>query len=158
MKRSTLVVSTVAIVALVTTEVAATSPRYAGGGGTVVDDVTGLEWQQAETTATAVAWKDALAHCQSLEARGQTDWRLPNVIELASIVDERKIAAPAINLVYFPGVTARAGYWTSTTARTAPSSAYVIYFNDQDNTVGRGGVGVVGKTSPMLALCVRGGI
>ena len=124
---------------------------------TVTDRATGLVWQQTPSVSSTLQWHEALAHCEGLDYAGQTDWRLPNVLELATIVDEKKVPAPAINTHFFETLPTHAGYWTSTTARTIDSSAYGIYFNDQDNTFGRGGVTMVSKTSLMLVLCVRTG-
>jgi hypothetical protein len=138
----------------------ATLPRYTvsemGGQRVVEDGATMLVWQQ-QSISGITNWKEALAHCENLGWAGQTDWRLPDVVELSTIVDEKKTQAPAINTVFFAGFEAGSGYWTSTTARQSPSSAYVLYFNEQNATVGRGGTGAVLKTASARALCVRGG-
>lgn len=138
-----------------------TLPRYsvkiAGGESEVSDGVTGLTWQQRSDLTAGVSWEAALQHCEDLQYAGREDWRLPNVSELLSLVDEKKQEPPAINTVYFDGIQTSNGFWTSTTSRTISSAAYVVYFNDQNNTVGRGGVSSVGKTSKMFVLCVRGG-
>ena len=85
--------------------------------GTVTDNGTGLMWQQA-TTPDNYTWEQALAYCENLEFANYTDWRLPTVKELASIVDTTRVS-PAINTTYFPD-TATYSYWTSTT--------YAFYF------------------------------
>jgi Protein of unknown function (DUF1566) len=138
-----------------------TVPRYSvetvADENMVSDAVTGLVWQQQSTSvAGGLDWKAALAHCEELEFAQETDWRLPAVTEITSIVDEKKNAAPAINTIYFADFNPAAGYWVSTTSRTSASSAYAVYFNDQNNTVGRGGVSAVSKTSKLMVLCVRG--
>ena len=73
----------------------ATNPRYDIEGTTeepvVTDHVTGLQWQQNTTFEGGGAdWKDALAHCEGLSYAGNDDWRLPDVTELMSIVDDKK--------------------------------------------------------------------
>ena len=148
------------VLALVSTTAVATMPRYRietiGEESTVSDDIVGLMWQQQSTAAGGgLDWKDALAHCEELEFAGHEDWRLPGVVELSSIVDEKRTAAPAINTVYFADFNPGSGYWTSTTSRASMSSAYAIYFNEQNSTVGSGGVSAVSKTSNMMVLCVR---
>jgi len=138
----------------------ATVPRYVVGGvgdqRIVSDGVTGLVWQQ-QSTSDPTDWADALAHCENLSFAGHDDWRMPSVVELSTIVDEKKTQAPAINTTFFVGFEGTVGFWASTTARQSPSSAYVLYFNEMNATVGRGGTGVVLKTSNARALCVRGG-
>ena len=125
------------------------------GEPTVRDDLTGLEWQQVASTDGPLDWKSALAHCEGLSYGGNDDWHLPSVNELSSIVDEKKAEAPAINTTYFVGFEPATGYWTATTSRISGTAAYVVYFNDQNSTVGRGGVSTVSKTANHHPLCVR---
>ena len=144
---------------LVSSVCLAIDPRYNIDGTTeepiVTDHITGLGWQP-NTTIGSVDWKDALAYCEGLSYGGADDWRLPDVTELISIVDEKREEAPAINPVYFPGFDDEGGHWTSTTSRKTGTSAYVVYFDDQGSTVSRGGVSSVSKTGEALVLCVRG--
>ena len=46
-------------------------------------------------------WEEALSYCENLTLGGYEDWRLPNRIELQSIVDYGT-SGPAINTDYFP--------------------------------------------------------
>jgi hypothetical protein len=55
------------------------------GDGTVSDLCTGLMWQK--TMPGQYVWQDALKYCENLSLAGYTDWRLPNIKELQSIVD-----------------------------------------------------------------------
>jgi len=82
------------------------------GDGTVTDTSTGLMWQQAGSS-NVMTWEQALAYCEGLNLGGDTDWRLPTIKELRSIVDHSRYN-PAINNTYFP-VTAASWYWSSTT-------------------------------------------
>jgi hypothetical protein len=66
--------------------------------GTVTDNCTGLTWQQA-TAAGTYTWAEALQYCENLGLGGETDWRLPNVRELQSIVDYGRYS-PAIDPVF----------------------------------------------------------
>jgi hypothetical protein len=144
---------------LVSSVCLAIDPRYNIDGTTeepiVTDHVTGLQWQQ-NTTIGSLDWKDALAYCEGLSYGGTNGWRLPDVTELISIVDEKREEAPAINPVYFPGFDDEGGHWTSTTSRITGTSAYVVYFGEQASPVGRGGMSAVAKTGEALVLCVRG--
>ncbi len=144
---------------LVATAALATVPRYAvetaGTESTVQDAVTGLEWLQHESRGAA-NWQAALAHCDGLSYAGKDDWRLPDAMEISTLVDEKKaITGPSINTVYFTDFDDSIGYWTSTTYPTNPTSAYILFFNDQDSTVGRGGLGSRRKDETGLVLCVR---
>ncbi len=54
--------------------------------GTISDQATGLMWQTADD-GVARDWEEALAYAEALELGGYSDWRLPNIKELQSIVD-----------------------------------------------------------------------
>ncbi|UUX91981.1 Lcl C-terminal domain-containing protein [Methanoplanus endosymbiosus] len=59
------------------------------GDGTVTDSATGLMWSQSDS-GSGMNWEDALAWVQTKNTEnylGYSDWRLPNVKELQSIVD-----------------------------------------------------------------------
>ncbi len=81
------------------------------GDGTVSDQGTGLMWQQAGPAQT-MDWQEALAYCENLELAGYSDWRLPNVNELQSLVDYTRYG-PSIDTDFFPAAVA-ASYRTST--------------------------------------------
>lgn len=56
------------------------------GDGTISDDATGLMWMQLDSEDT-FDWENALEYAENSEYAGHTDWRVPNVKELQSIVD-----------------------------------------------------------------------
>jgi len=73
------------------------------GADVVVDRATGLEWQ-ADASSTDMDWQDALEYCEFGAGAGvaeSTDWRLPNVNELRSLLNYDK-HGPATD---FPGIT-----------------------------------------------------
>ena len=95
------------------------------GDRTVSDTATGLMWQKDDATSTN--WPDAVARCESATTGTHTDWRLPHVKELQSIVDYTRSPATtesaAIDIRFFEassfvnenGVTDWGDYWSSTT-------------------------------------------
>ena len=96
--------------------------RFVTQEGEVTDTLTGLIWRrcsegQSWTGSTCAGseayftWPGALERAQ-LAAAGGVPWRLPNVKELASLVDENRIV-PAIDIDAFPGAPA-VWFWTST--------------------------------------------
>ena len=95
------------------------------GDGTVTDNDTNLMWIQkkADTTMT---WKDALAYCENLTFAGHSDWRLPNIKELISIVDYNAYV-PAIDTTFFPDMES-SYYWTSTTYTFNTDEAWILNF------------------------------
>jgi len=64
------------------------------GDGTVTDTCTGLMWQK-QTAPAPYNWESALRYCEGLELAGYTDWRLPNIRELHSIVDYGRLGPAA---------------------------------------------------------------
>lgn len=81
------------------------------GDGTVTDNVTALVWQQS-VPSTQYTQPEAAMYCAGLNLGGYTDWRLPSVIELLSIVD-RSTYAPSINAAAFPNTPSQ-WFWSST--------------------------------------------
>ncbi len=62
------------------------APHYRGNGdGTVSDLNTGLMWQQ--DPGRKVSWDDAVAGAARFSLGGYTDWRLPTIKELYSLID-----------------------------------------------------------------------
>jgi hypothetical protein len=53
--------------------------------GTVIDKATGLMWQSADD-GTRRNWQDSLAYAENAKIAGYSDWRMPNIKELQSIV------------------------------------------------------------------------
>lgn len=71
------------------------------GNGTVTDHVTGLMWQQ--DPGAKMTWREAVAYVDTCQLAGYTDWRLPTIKELYSLMDfsgETK-HKPYINSDYF---------------------------------------------------------
>ncbi len=72
------------------------APTYTDNGdSTVTDDITGVMWQQsADTSGDGVVDVDdkysqsgAEAYCQSLELAGYSDWELPDIKTMYSLID-----------------------------------------------------------------------
>ena len=118
------------------------------GDGTVTDVNTGLVWEKLSDDGTVhdkdnlYTWANAFtAHVATLNAMsfaGRTDWRLPNVRELQSILDYQTTnpaVASAFNNNCSPACqattcscTVSGNYWSSTTSVSGPSSAWFVGF------------------------------
>ena len=94
------------------------------GDNTVSDSATGLMWQQDDTTSTD--WEDAISQCEAATTAGHSDWRLPNIKELQSILDYSRspdthnsaAIDPVFNATSFTneeGYQDWGSYWSSTT-------------------------------------------
>jgi hypothetical protein len=96
------------------------------GDGTVTDPSTGLMWQQSSASETKT-WASALSYCEDLDLADYTDWRLPNIKELFSIVDFTRWH-PVIDTVHFPD-TQSSRYWSSTIDAYDTVYAWYMDFN-----------------------------
>lgn len=124
---------------------AQTTPSYTdNGNGTITDNVTSLMWQKQDD-GTAWAWADALTYCEGLTLGGHSDWRLPNIKELSSLVDDTR-HSPAIDPIFTS--TQLSNYWSSTTYASNLSVALLVAFQD-------GNVSYGNKTSGFYVRCVR---
>ncbi|EGV20378.1 Lcl C-terminal domain-containing protein [Thiocapsa marina] len=98
------------------------------GDGTVTDRNNELMWSQYDSDA-GVDWRDALAYAVEKNAAGYlgySDWRLPNVKELQSIVDYSG-SYPAIDTDYFNITDVDSYFWSSTSAYFSPAEPGFYY-------------------------------
>ncbi len=98
------------------------------GDSTITDLHNGLMWQQTEG-GVMPSWGNALSYCAGLGLAGHSDWRLPNIKELTSIVDYA-----TLNTTYFPNAVVLA-YWSSTTNAEWTNAAWQIYFIDGSSSI-----------------------
>ncbi len=132
--------------------IAASTPasRFADhGDGTVTDNATGLMWKKCsegqsyngatrgcDGTAATYSWQQALQKATAINAgggfSGQSDWRLPNVKELSSIV-EHQCAYPTINQEVFPA-TPSVWFWSSSPVASNSNYAWDVSFSEGNVT------------------------
>ena len=130
-------------------------------GTTVTDTRTGLMWKQClegyggTNCGTTVSdsqnrftWANALAHAEGHTFAGHSDWRLPNLKELRSLVEECRIQ-PAINDAVFPN-TPPSVVWSGSPLAGNPSGAWYVGFNG-------GSASYSNRNGDNLVRLVRGG-
>ena len=80
----------------------------------VTDDLTGLMWARNGNLTDARIWNDAIDYANGLALCGYTDWLLPNIIELESLLNANETnQASRLNAQGFLNVQPT-GYWSST--------------------------------------------
>jgi len=127
--------------------------------GTVTDAETGMMWAKCAQGSSGAGcsvgvwqilnWGAALQAAESSELAGYTDWRLPNIKELHSIV-ELRCGNPAVNLAVFPS-TPETEFWSSSPSTFDSSAAWALQF-----IIG-GSVGTYLRNELHAVRLVRGG-
>ncbi len=141
-------------------QTAPTSRFTVNGDGSVTDKQTGLIWAQcrqglsgsactAIDGATMYAWSAALEINRPTSAPSSpTDWRLPNIKELVSLV-ETACFSPAINETVFPN-TGAGFFWSASPSADYAGDAWGVGFSNGFTTFGDRG-------SEQAVRLVRGG-
>jgi hypothetical protein len=143
------------------------TPRFLeNGDGTVTDNLTGLIWLKDagcaiffpgdSTGQNARNWSSAITAANSLtdgfcglsDSSSPSDWRLPNVKELNSLIDYGRynFALPSVH----PFINVKSMYWSSTTNANSASFAWLV-------SALFGSVQGYGKASIFYVWPVRGG-
>jgi len=129
--------------------------------GSIVDTETGLMWRAClegvagkacdEGAPLALTWAEALIYVPTFNSgggfAGYTDWRLPNIRELSTLV-ELQCAGPAINLAVFPNATST-DVWSSSPAHFHTHYSWHVDFATGAFTYGE-------RTKPKAVRLVRG--
>jgi Protein of unknown function (DUF1566) len=109
------------------------SPRFVVGTGAtaacVTDNLTGLMWVGAPSVSVDT-WANALTSANDLTLCGFSDWRLPNINELESLVNsEVANQAAFLNAQGFSSVQA-SSYWSSSSYTDFAGGAWVLYMTN----------------------------
>ena len=125
------------------------------GDGTVTDGSTGLMWKRcpeglsgsdcSEGTVNKYTWQAALQQAATTELAGYTDWRVPNIKELTSLVEPR-CYFPAIDITAFPNTPWNNWFWSASS--NAEYDAWSVLFSYGLN-------GIVDKNYYADAVAVR---
>ena len=127
---------------------AVTGNRFHVDGDVVHDALPGLTWSRKTTVAKRCDWKAAKAACEAVTLGGFTDWRMPTIRELLTLVDYER-HSPAIDTSVFECESA--WYWASTPYAPAPAEyAWGVSFSF-------GYAGCNGRDGYGFVRAVRGG-
>ncbi len=127
-------------------------------GDIVIDNKTAFMWQNAEFTGKKT-WQEAIDHCKNLVFAGYSDWRLPNVNELRTIMPKDSDEILFENL---SPISLDSGHaWSSTTADETHARYNLNFWDlesDRDSLI----MMYEGQTKDqnddtMLNRCIRGG-
>ncbi|EKR73878.1 PF07603 family protein [Leptospira noguchii str. 2006001870] len=113
-----------------------------------VDNNTGLVWKtchEGRTGSTCAGGANvyhdlasATTACTNLNAgtgyANRTNWRLPTISEMETLVDFNVAAAPRTFVTYFPGTTGSYYYWSSNLYLPDTTKSLVLYFSSGSTT------------------------
>ena len=142
--------------------------RFTRANNVITDNRTQLQWWDPTTmifvpatimpytpahiefvgaAASTGTFEEAINGCESLNAGGKGDWRLPNINELLTIVDQSK----STGVAFFDEFKSNTGglYFSSTTRADDTSKAWVVNFTNGQDVIG------TAKTSVQKYRCVR---
>lgn len=95
----------------------------------VTDNETKLQWQ--DDGSVIKDWTSALLYCKELELGGHTDWKLPTIAQLRTIVHPKN-KMPTIDKTFQN--TRPDFYWSSTSYTSDEHRAKAIHFSFGDET------------------------
>lgn len=106
------------------------SRTYTDVNGTVIDDATGIVWEQEDDDIKR-DWNDAKAYCESL-AKDGLEWRLPTIDELIALSD-KTVSSPAIDGEFFSN-TNNNEYWSGSEylASSNPDDIWTVNFTNSN--------------------------
>ena len=103
--------------------------NFSRNSGIVSDNAANLEWQDDysdnNNSIKQTTWQSAIDYCEALTLDAKSDWRLPNLNELISLVDDTKFN-PSINMVFQN--TNSKYYWSSTSLSYLHDGSWIIRF------------------------------
>jgi hypothetical protein len=117
------------------------SESTVSGKVVVTDSRTGLIWQKEYSDM--LVWGNALSYCENSTYAGYADWRLPNIEELKTLIND-SMSDPASS---FPGMPT-SYFWSSTSNVGSTNNAWYVNFSG-------GSVANHNKADLTYARCVR---
>jgi len=117
--------------------------------GALYDKLTGMMWMKNGSSGGSRNWADANTYANGLSLCGYSDWRLPNINVLSSLVNTSDTTSPAswLNSNGFTGIMQ--SYWSSTVYSLSGGYAWGVYMSF-------GAVGYYNQTDDSSVLPVRG--
>ena len=114
--------------------------------GTVTDTRTGLMWDRcvrgwsgaacATGASSSFNWQSALNDAATIGSyKGFSDWRMPNVKELRSLVEECRTGS-SINEFAFPNTPAGVSFWSGSPFVGNATGAWLVNFSDGNASIG----------------------
>ncbi len=126
-------------------------PRFTDNSdGTITDKLTGLMWDRTGNRFGQNTWVETFNNVSGLPLAGYSDWRMPNVTELESLINAEKADQAAwLNNQGFSNLQADI-YWSSTTYGQSTLNAWYVHMSS-------GSIPYNTKSGSSYVLAVRSG-
>jgi hypothetical protein len=114
------------------------NPRFTVNGNCVTDNLTGLMWPKNGNLVGLKTWDKAIDYANNLTLCGYSDWHLPNVNELESLINNnvtntaKWLKTQGFINVQYDNYWMFSGYWSSTSSIFL-SAALVVYMEGYVN-------------------------
>ncbi len=93
----------------------------------VMDKLTGLMWSRNGKITDWASWNGAIHYANNLTLCGYSDWRLPNINEIESLINADEPHIPTwLNTQGFYNMQSMNHYWSSTAYAFAPYRAFSL--------------------------------
>lgn len=136
------------VIFLILVSISLLNADFTKSGNVVTDSISGLQWQD-DAIGSSMTWESAITYCEDLVLDNYSNWRLPNINELKSIVDRSK-RNPAI-VTGFEKTGTTTPYCSSTTFEAKKYEAWIVDFGKGEVIEG------YKNLSNYYPRCVRGG-
>ena len=95
--------------------------------GYVLDNKTGLTWQRVPAAPASNA-AEAASYCSALVLANLSDWRLPSMKELQTILDDSRYD-PMVDSTAFPAISKDDMFWSSS-AHPVANNMWLVQMNN----------------------------
>ena len=133
-----------------------TAQSFSSSTNVVVDNNTGLTWEKSPSSST-YTWANRATHCNELNSSnygGKSNWRVPNPLELLTIVDNSTYN-PATNS-NFTNMPTDSSVWIWTSAEYKGNTSYAYAFKPYYGNYYGYASDSYSKTKTYKVLCVSG--
>ena len=98
-------------------------------GGIVIDGKNNLMWQDnSEVLENDRTWQEATQYCESLSLLDHDNWRLPNINELLSIIDENNEQSGLLDVFQNKPAKNYPYLWSSTNTASNNGHSWLFKF------------------------------
>lgn len=104
----------------------AQNSRFVNKKSVILDIVTSKMWQKKSSTKNT-NWNNAKKYCKSLRLSNFSNWRLPRVDELMSLIDKSRYNS-SVSTEHFSNIKNEGFYWSKSIHQEDKKKAWLVFF------------------------------